>query len=70
MREHLVSIRQAAEKLGHDPRTIAKIAQLAEPRVVTRTGRLFDLAELRHLLLLHKPHLTARSHMARNFTDI
>jgi|HubBroStandDraft_6_1064221.scaffolds.fasta_scaffold4780546_1 hypothetical protein len=45
---------------------------MAEAKVVTRTGGLYSLDELRHLIMVHKPHLgrTVRNHMVRTFTDI
>jgi hypothetical protein len=57
MRTHLVSISEASRLIGHDRRTIAKIAHLADIKVMTRTGALYDLAELRHVLMVHAPHL-------------
>jgi hypothetical protein len=61
MRTHLVSISEAARQLGHDFRTIRKVADLAEVKVATNTGNLYDLSELRHLITVHKPHLLPRA---------
>jgi hypothetical protein len=57
MRQHLVSLTDAARKLGHDRRTLAKIAPMVEIRVVTRVGNLYSLDDLRHALFVHAPHL-------------
>lgn len=46
----LVSISEAARRLGRDPRTVRKITDLAEIKVKTRTGNLYDLAELEALI--------------------
>jgi hypothetical protein len=70
MRTHLVSIAEAARQLGHDWRTVAKVAQLADIKVITKTGNLYSLDDLRHLLMVHKPHLTVRNQMVRKFVDI
>jgi hypothetical protein len=73
MRTHLVSISEAARQLGHDWRTVQQVAKLAEVKVITNTGGLYSLDEIRHLLMAHKPHLlgrTVRSHMVRKFVDI
>jgi hypothetical protein len=70
MRTHLVSISEAARQLGHDFRTIRKVADLAEVKVVTNTGNLYDLSELRHLLMVHKPELQNRPVRSRMVRDI
>jgi hypothetical protein len=46
----LVSISEAARRLGHDFRTVRKVVAFAEPKVVTRTGKLYNLDEIRHLI--------------------
>lgn len=72
MRTHLVSIAEASRQLGHDWRTIKKVADLAEVKVMTNTGGLYDLSELRHLIMVYKPNLgrTVTTAMVRQFTDI
>jgi hypothetical protein len=71
--QHLVSISEAARQLGHDWRTIRQVAVLAEVKAVTKTGNLYDLSDIRHLLTVHKPHLVVRvvkDRMVRQFIDI
>jgi hypothetical protein len=71
--QHLVSISEAARQLGHDWRTIRQVAELAEAKVVTKTGNLYSLDELRHLLMVNKPHLSnrrVRQRMVRQSIDI
>lgn len=57
MRQHLVSLTDAAKKLGHDRRTLAKMAPMVEVRAVTRVGNLYSLDDLRHALFVHAPQL-------------
>lgn len=67
---HLVSISEAARQLGRDFRTIRQVVDLAEVKVATNTGNLYSLDEIRHLLMLHKPHLPIRQTMDRKFIDV
>jgi hypothetical protein len=47
--QELVSISEAARRLGRDFRTVKKFADKIEPLVMTRTGGLYDLRELEKL---------------------
>jgi predicted transcriptional regulator len=42
----LVSISEAARRTGRDFRTVHKIIHLAEVKVSTRTGNLYDLNQI------------------------
>ena len=46
----LVSISEAARRTGRDFRTVHKIIHLAEVKVTTRTGNLYDLNQIQALL--------------------
>jgi hypothetical protein len=46
----LVSISEAARRTGRDFRTVHKIIHLAEIKVTTRTGNLYDLNQISALL--------------------
>jgi hypothetical protein len=57
----LESISEAARRTGRDFRTVHKIIHLADVKVTTRTGNLYDLNEIRNLLNHNGPTKTVRA---------